>query len=191
MATGTLLSLLRDGTKYQPMPRYFHASARVGNRVIVHGGVTKDYSKKTKQRLASAVEVFDSNTELWMRKEVAGDAPAAGVFGAASAAVKGDLFTFGGHDGSKFYNSLHRLENVSQWLQLCPENEKADSPMAKSDAGMVRIGDNVLLFGGFGIPHGPIQPGATFTKAPGQSDGSGWTNELHIFNIQNGTCAYF
>ena len=186
MASSALFSLFGQKAKYQPMPRVRHTSAQVRNKTLVHGGITEDYSEKSKRRLSSVLEVFDSNTELWQQKEVTGDAPAPGVFGAASAAVNGDLFTFGGCDDRKYYNSLHRLKNASQWLKLCPQNEGAGSPMVKYGAGMVAFGNQLLLIGGFGIPHSPAQPGAAFIKERGASDGGEWTNELHIFNIKNG-----
>ena len=187
MASSSLFSWFGHGAKYQPMPRAWHTSAQVGSKTLLHGGVTKNYSEKTKQRLSSVLEVFDSNTELWQQKEVTGDTPDPGVY-AASAAVNGDLFTFGGYNDEKFYNSLHSLKNASQWLKLCPQNEEAESPMAKAAAGMVAFGNQLLLIGGYGIPHSPAQPGAAFIKdhARGASDGLGWTNELHIFNIKNG-----
>ena len=184
----TFLSWFGQGAKYQPTPRAFHTSAQVGSKTLLHGGVTEDYSEKTKQRLSSVLEVFDSNTELWQQKKVKGDTPAPGVFGAASATVNGDLFTFGGYDGKILYSSLHRLKNASQWLKLCPQNEKAESPMVKTGARMVAFGNQLLLIGGYGIPHSPTQSGAAFIKdrTRGAPYGAGWTNELHIFNIKNG-----
>ena len=32
----------------------------------------------------------------------------------------------------------------------------------------------------------PAQPGSTFTKTTILSDGSGWTNEFHLFDLQEG-----
>ena len=42
--------------------------------------------------------------------------------------------------------------------------------------------DKLATFGGYGIPTGPIQPGATFIKDPFDT-GIGWSNELHVFDI--------
>ena len=58
--------------------------------------------------------------------------------------------------------------------------------MAKFGARMVALGNQLLLIGGLAVHHSPAQPGATFIKARGASDGGGWMNELHIFNIKNG-----
>ena len=187
MASSKLFSQFGQTAKYQPMSRMRHTSAQIGSKTLLHGGLTEDYSEESKRRLSSVLEVFDSYTELWQQKEVTGDTPAPGVFSASSAAVDGELFTFGGYDGSIYYNSLHRLKNASQWLKLCPQNG-VESPMAKTGAGMVAFGNQLLLIGGYGIPHSPAQPGAAFIKSRGRggSDGRGWTNELHIFNIKNG-----
>ena len=43
-----------------------------------------------------------------------------------------------------------------------------------------------LLFGGYGIPSDPIQPGAEFVKSSRFTDGRGWTNELHTFDLIKG-----
>ena len=36
------------------------------------------------------------------------------------------------------------------------------------------------------IPSGPTQPGAEFIKDSRFTDGRGWTNELHVFDVQKG-----
>ena len=180
-----ILSLF--GRRYdEPMPRICHTSCQTGSKALVHGGRTKDYSEKTKQRLSSVVESFDAYTELWEQKEVTGEAPAPGVYSAASASVDDDLFTFGGWDGSRRYNTLHRLKGTSQWIELCPQNKSPESPMAKGGAGMVAFSDNLAVVGGSGIPHGPTQPGSSFIKDARYTDGRGWTNEFHIYNLKDG-----
>ena len=92
------------------MPRIWHTSALVESKVVVHGGRTKDYSEKSKQRLASVVETFDLYTELWEQRDVTGEAPAAGIHSAACASVNGDLFQFGGFDGPSLSHCL-RVQN--------------------------------------------------------------------------------
>ena len=92
-----------------------------------------------------------------------------------------------GPDGSEFYNALHKLKGGSQWIEVCRHNRKAGFPMAKYGAMMVAYGDNLAVFGGYGIPHRPIQPGSSFESFV---DGEGWTNEFHIYNVKEGkyTC---
>ena len=44
--------------------------------------------------------------------------------------------------------------------------------------------DQLAVFGGYGIPAGPTQPGAMFTKDTlNYIDWLGWSNELHVFDI--------
>ena len=177
-----ILSL--SGRRHEPMPRMCHTSCLTGSKTLVHGGRTRDFSVNTRRRLACVVEMFDAYTEVWQQKEVTGEAPTPGVYGAASASVDDDLFTFGGYDGSRWCNSFHRLKRATQWIELCPQNDRAaESPMAKSGAGMVPFGNNLAIFGGYGIPHGPVQPGSSFIKDTRVTDGAGWTNELHIYNL--------
>jgi len=180
-----ILSL--SGRRHEPMPRMLHTACQTGSKTLVHGGLTRDFSENTKRRLARVVEVYDTYTESWQQKEVTGEAPAPGVHLAASASVDDDLFTFGGVDSSRWFNTLHVLKHATQWVELCPQNDRAESPMAKSGAGMVAFGNNLAVFGGYGIPHGPTQPGSSFIKDVG---GRGWTNEFHIYNLEDGmyTC---
>ena len=89
--------------KYEPLPRYLHSSGLVGGKVLTYSGRIQDFSESSKRRLAAVVEEFDPHTELWQQKNVTGQTPAPGMHGAASVAVKDDLFMFGGYDGSKRY----------------------------------------------------------------------------------------
>ena len=62
--------------------------------------------------------------------------------------------------------------------------------MRKVGCGMVSFHqDKLAVFGGYGIPRGPTQPGAMFTKNTNHTDGSGWSNELHVFDITEGRSA--
>ena len=182
--------LVGFGGRYEPTPRFRHTSSRTRSKVLVHGGVTKDFSEETKRRLPLEVEVFDPYAEVWQKKKVNGEAPSPGVYTVASASVDDDLFTFGGYDGSTWYNSLHLLKDVSQWFTLCPQTKEAGSPMPKRGAQMVAFGDNLAVFGGHGIPHGPIQPGLSFIRDTRYSDGRGWTNEFHTYNRIDGMCTH-
>ena len=103
-----ILSLF--GRRHELMPRAWHTACQTGSKTLVHGGLTRDFSEKTKRRLARVIEIFDTYTEEWQQKEVTGEAPPPGVYLAASASVDGDLFSFGGYDGSIFYNTLYRLK---------------------------------------------------------------------------------
>ena len=58
--------------------------------------------------------------------------------------------------------------------------------MRKIACGLIAFDRKLLLFGGDGIPSGRTQRGAKFIKDSDYSDGSGWTNELHLFDLKEG-----
>ena len=51
---------------------------------------------------------------------------------------------------------------------------------------MIEFDKKLLLFGGYGYPSGPTQPGAKFIKNSKYSYGRGWNNELHLFDLKEG-----
>ena len=172
---------------YQPKPRYSHTSAQVGSKAIVYSGVTVDDTLENRKRLASIVEVFHPHSEHWEAKQCTGQTPAPGLYGAASAVVNDQLYSYGGRDGDdNFLHSLHQLSaKTYEWRQL---NAKGPaSPMRKSYAAMVACEDGLALFGGYGIPHGPTQRDSSFIKNTSYSDGRGWTNEFHTYHLNEGT----
>ena len=76
------------------------------------------------------------------------------------------------------------------WKELTTSNP-ADAPMKMSGCGIVAYGNNQLvLFGGFGIPSSEStqtqQPGSVFFRRNSISGEKGWTNELKVFNIEEG-----
>ena len=91
---------------------------------------------------------------------------------------------YGGVDGSRVLNCLHQLDTQSwTWSELTKSG-----PMRKGGCGMIAFDRKLLLFGGDGIPSGPTQSGAKFIKIKNSNntDGSGWTNELHLFDLKEG-----
>ena len=173
------------------MPRCYHIAASAANRVIVYNGESQDYSMQNRQRLASIVEEFHPHSEQWDAKISAGETPAPGVRRAASTSSKDFLFTYGGRDSNdKFLSSLHQLNlKTYEWNELS-RNAQGDAPMPKWGAAMVACGDVLALLGGYGIRHGPTQRGSLFIKNADRSDGRGWTNEFHIYHLNEGidTC---
>ena len=175
-------------SKYEPIPRVCHVSQSVGSRVVVQGGRIKNFSDKNKQQLSSVVEVFDPYSELWEQREVQGDTPSHGTYLAASASLHGDLFVFGGMDGRNFFNKLHRLNTKTWcWYQLSPQNAEG-APMPKFSCHMILFGECLGVFGGFGLPREPMEP-QSLIRSTRYTDGSGWTNEFHIYNLKLGVCS--
>ena len=74
-------------------------------------------------------------------------------------------------------NSLHRLDTTTpEWKELQPLNQ-VYGPMGKHECRIVPfLQDRLAVFGGF-------------TKNTDYTDGSGLSNELHVFNITEGMSA--
>ena len=123
----------------------------------------------------STIEIFDPYLETWYKHHTTG-VPPPGVCSGACTSLLDSLYWFGGSDGNWFYNSLHKLDPTTlEWRELQPQNQ-ADGPMRKVQCGMVSFfQDQLAVFGGYGIPTGPTQPGAMFID--------GMSDELHVFNI--------
>ena len=172
---------------YEPSPRYWHLSTSCQGKVLLWGGLSKDFVKmKERAKLASVVEIFDPNLKKWEQKPVTGALPP-GLYAGACSSMIDTVYAFGGTDGINRHNSLHQLETSSlEWRELKVHNPH-DAPMKKSGCAMVSYNDDTLvLFGGFGIPSKAIQSGSTCIKDTRSSDGRGWTNEFHLFNLKEG-----
>ena len=171
---------------YEPLPRDDHISGRVGSLAVVQGGETKDFSEKSKQHLSSVVEIFDPYSESWEQRQVEGNAPSPGTYHAASTSLHDDLFSFRGWDGRVlFFNTVHRLDTKTLcWSQVSPQNADG-APMPKYGCGMIAFRNSLVVFGGIGVPQRPTEP-QSFIKATGYTDGRGWTNEFHIYNLSEG-----
>ena len=174
-----------SSSKYEPLPRFCHISVGVGSKAVVQGGRTKDFSEKSRQHLTSVVDIFDLYSESWEQRPVTGDAPSPGTYSAASASLHDDLFSFGGHDDSQYFNTLHRLDTEKLcWSQASPQNADG-APIPKSVCGMIAYENGLGVFGGYGVPRGPTEP-QSFIKHTRFTDGRGWTNEFHIYNLSQG-----
>ena len=174
--------LLRRTKLYEPTPRFSHGAAAVGGRCYLWGGRVQDFSESGRRKLASTVETFDPHLETWEEHPTTG-VPPAGLYSGACTSLLDSFYWFGGNDGKYFYNLLHKLDPTTlEWRELQPLNQ-ADGPMKKIGCGMVSLfRDQLAVFGGYGIPTGPTQPGAMFTKDVNYNTtgGSGWSNELNI-----------
>ena len=183
----SILSSLFGQTKlYEPSPRLSHGAAAVGGRCYLWGGRVQDFTASGRRKLTSTVDIFDPYLETWEEHPTTGVPPPGLYFGACTSLLD-SLYWFGGWDGSCRYNSLHRLDTTTlEWREIQPLNQ-ADGPMRKIGCGMVSfLQDQLAVFGGYGIPTGPTQPGAMFTKSTHYTDGRGWSSELHVFTITEG-----
>ena len=171
----------------EPSPRFAHVSASVGEQLYLWGGVTEDFYKvQEKDVLSRRIHCWDPLREYWQHKECSGRLPPALYYGAC-ASTDHYLYFYGGLDGSAYHGSLYQLGTKSlEWQQLSPTGPM---PMKKHGCGIVAYGTEnkkLVLFGGYGIPSGLTQSGAEFVKSTSFTDGRGWTNELHSFDVLGG-----
>ena len=181
----SILSATFHATKqYEPTPRFSHCAAAVGGRCYLWGGDLQDFTESGRRKLASTIEIFDPFLKTWEKHPTTGVPLPAPYNGACTSPLNRSLYWFGGWNRESDHSSIHTLDTTTlEWRRIQPLNP-ADGPMRKKfGCGMVSFfQDRLATFGGYGIPTGPIQSGATFIMDPFNS-GMGWSNELHIFDI--------
>ena len=170
---------------YQPAPRAWHHAAPIGDRLYLWGGRTEDFSASSRRKLASVVEIYDPYLEAWQQKATT-RTPPPGMYNGGCTSSHDSLLWYGGNDGKSRFGTFHQLNATTlKWEELCRSTPQG--PMPKVGCGLALFqGGKVGLFGGYGIPAGPTQPGSTFTKDTRYSHSGGWTNEFHLFHLQEG-----
>ena len=166
---------------YELKPRLSHYAGAVRGELLVFAGVIVDFSK-TKEELSSTIQVFDQYLEQWREVQTTGCPPKGLYNGGCCVSASGDLYVYGGHDGSNFRGGLYKLSS-GKWNQLSDESD-VNGPMKKRGCRMVYFNNKkkVAVIGGYGLPHASLPPGTTFIKDKRYCDGGGWTNEIHIFD---------
>ena len=165
---------------YEPKPRLSHYAGAVRGELFVFAGRTVDFDK-TKEELSSIIQVFDQYLEQWRQLQTTGCPPKGLYNGDCCVSPSGDLYVYGGSDGSNYRGGLYKL-SFEKWSQLSGELD-VNGPLKKGGCGMVFFNKKkVAVIGGYGPPPASLQPGASFIKDKRFSDGRGWTNEIHIFD---------
>ena len=173
-------------SRYQPSPRYGHFAVQVGTKSYLWGGLTQDFHHGGQDKLKSTVNVFDPYLETWQEQCTTG-VPSHGLASGAAVAHSTSLYSFAGHEGKCYQSSLHVLDtDTLMWTDVHVSNT-AHSPMPKQGCGMVFFGTHHLAtIGGYGVPTQPIQTGSSFHKDTRYTDGRGWTDEFHVFDVTEG-----
>ena len=167
---------------YEPEARWAPSSAVAGCELLMWGGRLANRSSKIAD---NTIEVFNQMGETWRKVPTCGECPP-WLYDGASTTSGHNIYTYGGYDGTSPHGSLHVLDTIScKWSQLV--GHSPGGPMRKRSCGVVTYSDQqgnpqLLLFGGFGPPSNPLQPGSEWVKC----SSSGWTNELHTFDITKG-----
>ena len=170
----TFLYFLLLQVMSEPEERWGHFACSTQRKTFMWGGGN---IKNT------SIEEYDSYLESWTSRKCHGNAPRGCYYGAC-ASNNDRLYSYGGFDvDGDFRGGLGELNTTTlKWSSLSPESA-ANGPMKKRGAGLVYFGENkIAVVGGWGIPTGPAQPGSRFVKS-GSSNGSGWTNEIHVFDL--------
>ena len=174
---------------YEPTARLHPAFISTPRHLYLWGGHTVAFetgSEDASIQQARCIEQFDPYLEVWRQLNTTGTAHP-GLSDGACTLVVDQLYMYGGYSGKRREDVLSLLSlKTLTWSQLCQE-ATAGGPMRKSSCGMVSFhGDQLAVIGGYGIPTGPTQHGASFIRNTNDTDGAGWTNEVHIYNINQG-----
>ena len=181
-------------TSYEPVPRYGHISQVINEKVLVYSGRSR---RVDRQQLASTVDVFDVLKEEWVQETLTGQTPSSSLYRAASCSVNNNLYFFGGRPPDNYYSFNNSLFKISyedgryRCYELSGSNA-GENPMPKGriSSGLFAFGstgDFLGLAGGY-YPSNPSVPGSSFIKDR-YSDGGGWTNEFHVYNLKEGSFA--
>ena len=126
---------------------------------------------------------FHPVLEYW--EQLKTNSPPPALYSGACTSIESHLFIYGGLNDELSTNCLYQLDTESQkWQQISNAG-----PMKKSGCKMIAYGKKLFLFGGYGIGVPPDPPLQFFEKSSNYSISStGWTNELHSFNLEEGEC---
>ena len=167
----------------EPPPRYLHFSAAIDHQLYLWGG---NFGREGESELPRTLHIFLSDTEEWRKTETTGVPFISPVRDGACTSEGHLLFYYGGQSAGHDYNGcLYQLNSkllVRSALSSISDNH---APMPKRGCGIVyQAAVGIVLFGGYGPrPTGPTQPGAQYEYYVGDEV---VTNELHIFNLQEG-----
>ena len=168
----------------EPSPRWAHFPATVGDHLYVWGGRTNEYYAKEKNILASSIHCFDPMLESWEHQECSGPTPPVLCRGACIS-IEGNLYLYGGRDGQDYKSCLYQLNIESRkWQEL----SSSAGPMRKVGCGIVAYEKKLVVFGGYGYPSLILATQQFVMNPIHRKDGRGWTNELHIFDLEKGVC---
>ena len=139
---------------------------------------------------ATTIRVFNPTVDKWTNHPTSGAIPRALTDG-GFVSIERSIYCFGGqNDKFEWFNELHKLNlETFQWVKVHPKNDPAEYPICKIACGFVSLNNKTLCcFGGYGIPNlTQSSPGSTFTRNTRSTNGFGWTNEFHLFDLERGT----
>ena len=151
------------------------------------GGLHYNWRGAGPAKKVTTIGVYNVHTEQWNLTPTTGPPPP-GLWNGGCAIIMNHLYCFGGYDGSSRFNDLHKLNlETFQWSKVHPINSSTEQPICKDGCSLIAVDERTLVcFGGCGSEPAHVQPGSTFTR---KLESVGWTNEFHLFDIQEGIIA--
>ena len=124
------------------------------------------------------VFLFHRDTKTWARQRTRGPHPPTGLYNGGCCISGQHLYIHGGWDGKSLYRTLYEL-NTNSWTWIQLSDGAARGPGKKLGCRMIPYQDQLLVVGGSydEIPS---------SRQAGASYESGWTNEVHCFNLTTG-----
>ena len=172
----------------EPSARSSSFCSLVEGKTYLWGGLSQDLNdgNTSLEEFAASVYTFDPYLETWATL-TPGGSPPSGIVSGACACAGHHMYTYGGLNISAGADdgSLHCLDTRTlMWTKLA-----STGPMKKLYSRMVTHGNQLLLFGGYGVPTANMQP-ESFVLKDTRTHGRGWTNELHTFDLGKGEGHY-
>ena len=169
---------------YEPASRERHVSFAVEGKVYMWGG-----NKKSSEdgEIVGSIEQFDPYLEVWSQLPTM-RTPHPGLYGAACTSFGRRMYIYGGRIKEDMICAAGVLSCLDiQTFAWSMFYSTSGGPMGKTGCGMVHFHhDKLAVIGGHGILTGSTQPGSSFIRNTRYTDGRGWTNEIHVFNISRG-----
>ncbi|CAJ1327777.1 unnamed protein product [Effrenium voratum] len=122
-----------------PEPRYGHAAALVGSRVVYFGG-------KGKTGCFRDLHALDTSNHTWFQGPSSGGAPSA-RHGHTANLHGTRLYVFGGTCSGKYFGDLHCLDLASMAWSCPPATGPKPTPRCGHTA--LLIGESLIIHGGF------------------------------------------
>ena len=167
---------------YEPSPRFYHSSVQVEDNAHLWGGFTQDSSG------SEFINIFDCHSESWKERSTTG-IPPPGLQKGCFTLLCDDLYYFGGYDGKRYHNTLHRLQTRTLEWQDIKQANPAGGPSPKCGCGMVACQQQLAVIGGVSItPTGPLQLGAEFIKTPTSLDVAGQASST--YSVSKKVCEF-
>ena len=165
-------------SQHEPQGRFNHWSAIVDGKQYTYGGDCGAAGLPT----LTTVNIFDPTTELWQQTPTSGEPPP-GFFGASCCVIGLRLYHFGGHDGSKSYNTVHILSTTDLSWSATTSTHMQEAPMRKFNSAMLVYANKLVVSGGYGdLPE--LSDPDKYVPLP-EYEGMGYTNEVHCFHVDS------